>query len=91
MHLARQPVATGLEMAWVVMRGVLQGLAMWWSEHPQVPRERVVATAMNALWIGFERVSAGKLEARAGRWLEMATVVDRLQLAREIYRRLCGR
>jgi AcrR family transcriptional regulator len=51
--------AEGLEMAWVVMRGVLQGLAMWWSEHPGVPREQVVATAMNALWIGFERVSAG--------------------------------
>jgi hypothetical protein len=50
----------GLEMAWVVMRGVLQGLAIWWSEHPEVPRERVVATAMNALWIGFERVSAGE-------------------------------
>lgn len=49
----------GVEMAWVVLRGVLQGLAMWWSDHPQVPRERVVATAMNALWIGFERVQRG--------------------------------
>jgi AcrR family transcriptional regulator len=50
----------GLEMAWVVMRGVLQGLAIWWSEHPEVPRERVVATAMNSLWVGFERVGAGE-------------------------------
>jgi len=49
----------GAEMAWVVLRGVLQGLAIWWHEHPQVPRERVVATAMNALWIGFERVLRG--------------------------------
>jgi AcrR family transcriptional regulator len=49
----------GLEMAWIVLRGVLQGLAIWWSENPQVPRERVVATAMNALWLGFERVLAG--------------------------------
>lgn len=40
----------GLEMAWVVLRGVLQGLALWWSEHPEVPRERVVATAMKVLW-----------------------------------------
>lgn len=48
----------GLEMAWIVMRGVLQGLAMWWYEHPKVPRERVVATAMNALWIGWERAQA---------------------------------
>jgi AcrR family transcriptional regulator len=50
----------GLEMAWVVMRGVLQGLAMWWYEHPSVPRERVVATAMNALWVGWGRTQAGE-------------------------------
>lgn len=42
------------------MRGVLQGLAMWWYEHPEVPRERVVATAMNALWVGWERTQAGE-------------------------------
>lgn len=50
----------GLEMAWVVMRGVLQGLAIWWYDHPDVPRERVVATAVNALWFGFERVRRGE-------------------------------
>jgi AcrR family transcriptional regulator len=50
----------GLEMAWVVLRGVLQGLAIWWSENPQVPRDAVVATAMNALWLGFERVLGGE-------------------------------
>jgi hypothetical protein len=47
-------------MAWEVMRAVLQGLALWWYEHQQVPRAQVVATAMNALWIGFERVLAGE-------------------------------
>lgn len=52
--------AEGLEMAWVVLRGVLQGLAIWWSENPQVPRERVVATAMNSLWLGFDRVQKGE-------------------------------
>jgi AcrR family transcriptional regulator len=52
--------AEGLEMAWVVLRGVLQGLALWWVEHPEVPRERVVATAMNSLWVGFERTLAGE-------------------------------
>ncbi|HET7417828.1 MAG TPA: TetR/AcrR family transcriptional regulator [Solirubrobacterales bacterium] len=50
----------GLEMAWVVLRGVLQGLALWWVDHPEVPRERVVATAMNSLWIGFERAAGGE-------------------------------
>lgn len=32
---------------------------MWWYEHQDVPRAEVVATAMNALWIGFERTSGG--------------------------------
>lgn len=53
--------AEGLEMAWVVLRGVLQGLAVWWSEHAAVPRERVVATAMNSLWIGLERAQRGEV------------------------------
>lgn len=50
----------GLEMSWVVLRGVLQGLAIWWADNPEVPRERVVRTAMNALWLGFERVQEGE-------------------------------
>lgn len=58
--IAGTVVDEGLEMAWVVLRGVLQGLAIWWHENPQVPRERVVATAMNALWIGFERAQRGE-------------------------------
>jgi AcrR family transcriptional regulator len=58
-NLAGSVADEGIEMVWVVLRGVLQGLAVWWSEHPEVPRERVVATAMNALWIGFERAQAG--------------------------------
>jgi AcrR family transcriptional regulator len=56
------PEGTGteaLDMAWVIMRGVLQGLALWWYEHQHVPRAQVVAAAMNGLWIGFERVLAG--------------------------------
>jgi AcrR family transcriptional regulator len=49
-----------LEMIWEVLRGVLQNLAMWWYEHPDVPRERVVAVAVNSLWIGLERVQRGE-------------------------------
>ncbi len=59
-ELAGSAADEGLEMAWVVMRGVLQGLAIWWRDHPQVPREQVVATAVNALWFGFERVQRGE-------------------------------
>jgi AcrR family transcriptional regulator len=42
-----------LEMTWVILRGVLQGLALWWVDHPEVPRERVVANALGALWSGW--------------------------------------
>jgi AcrR family transcriptional regulator len=47
--------ADGLEMAAETMRAGLAGLAIWWDEHPRVPRERIVETAMNVLWTGFER------------------------------------
>ena len=47
-------------MAAEVMRAGLAGLAIWWSEHPHVPREQIVATAINAVWIGFERVRRGE-------------------------------
>jgi AcrR family transcriptional regulator len=49
-----------LEMAAEVIRAGLTGLAIWWSEHPHVPREQIVATAINAVWIGFERVRRGE-------------------------------
>jgi hypothetical protein len=42
------------------LRAVLQGLALWWYDHPHVPREQIVTTAMNAIWIGFERVLQGE-------------------------------
>jgi AcrR family transcriptional regulator len=48
------------EMAAQVMRGGLAGLAMWWSDHPEVPREQIVATALNVLWIGLDRVRRGE-------------------------------
>ena len=50
-----------LDMLWEVLRAVLQGLALWWYEHQHVARERIVTTAMNALWIGYERVLAGEV------------------------------
>lgn len=51
--------ADGLEMAAETIRAGLAGLAIWWDEHPHVPRERIVETAMNVLWTGFERLQAG--------------------------------
>jgi len=48
--------AEGLEMAAETMRAGLAGLAIWWDDHPQMPRERIVETAMHVLWSGFERL-----------------------------------
>jgi AcrR family transcriptional regulator len=54
------------EMAAELMRTGLAGLAVWWSEHPDVQREQVVATALNVLWIGLERVAGGETWTRSG-------------------------
>ena len=59
-NLAGAQDAEAFEMAVELLRSGLTGLAVWWREHPHVPREHVVATAMNVLWIGFERVRAGE-------------------------------
>jgi AcrR family transcriptional regulator len=62
--LAREPGAAGyaggadqetIEMAGEVVRAGLAGLALWWHDHPQMPREQIVRTAYNVLWVGFER------------------------------------
>jgi hypothetical protein len=47
-------------MAAEVIRAGLTGLAIWWIDHPEVPRERVVEAAVNSIWIGFERVQRGE-------------------------------
>jgi AcrR family transcriptional regulator len=57
-----QPGADALadaEMAAELIRSALTGLALWWQDHPDVTREQIVATAMNVLWVGFERLAAG--------------------------------
>lgn len=52
--------AVGVELTWETLRAVLQGLAMWWSERRDVPRQRVVAAAMNGIWVGLERYLQGR-------------------------------
>jgi AcrR family transcriptional regulator len=52
------PVAD--EMTADVVRSGLAGLAIWWSDHPEVPREQIVATAMDVLWVGLERLRDGQ-------------------------------
>ena len=47
-----------LEMAAEIIRSGLTGLAVWWSEHPEVPRAQIVETAIAVLWTGFEGVAS---------------------------------
>ena len=49
-----------LDLAWEVVRAVLQGLALWWYDHQDIPRAQIVSTAMNSLWLGLERVMRGE-------------------------------
>ena len=57
-RLAGSSDPEALEMAAEVIRAGLAGLAIWWDEHPHVPHERIVETAMNVLWTGFERLQS---------------------------------
>jgi AcrR family transcriptional regulator len=58
--LTEAPAEQALDMLWVALRGVLQGLAIWWADNPGVPRGQVVAAAMNTLWVGLERAGEGE-------------------------------
>jgi AcrR family transcriptional regulator len=58
-HLQAQGTPLAFAMAAEVIRGGLTELAIWWSDHPEVSRDQIVATAMNTVWIGFERVNNG--------------------------------
>jgi hypothetical protein len=60
-HLQTDGSPLAFAMASEVIRGGLTELAIWWGDHPEVSREQIVATAMNTIWMGFERVSGGEI------------------------------
>ncbi|HEX8054887.1 MAG TPA: TetR/AcrR family transcriptional regulator [Thermoleophilaceae bacterium] len=49
-----------IEMLGALLTGAVQSLALWWDEHPKVPRERLVERTMEFAWLGFERLRAGE-------------------------------
>lgn len=49
-----------IEMFGALLTGAVQSLALWWDEHPKVPRERLVERVMEFAWLGFERLRAGE-------------------------------
>jgi AcrR family transcriptional regulator len=40
--------------------GAVQSLANWWSDHQDVPRDRMVEQVMDFVWVGLERLRAGE-------------------------------
>jgi AcrR family transcriptional regulator len=50
----------GITMMAQQLSGALQSLALWWDEHPEVPREVIVDVAMDFCWLGLERVRDGE-------------------------------
>jgi AcrR family transcriptional regulator len=42
------------------LTGAMQSLALWWDDHPEVPRATLVDSAMEFCWLGLERVRDGE-------------------------------
>lgn len=50
-----------LEMIAQQMLGAWRGVAIWWDDHRDVPREDLVRMIMNVGWMGIDRLSQGEL------------------------------
>ena len=50
-----------IEMVAQQMLGAWRGVAIWWDDHRDVPRERLVRSIMNVGWMGLDRLSQGEL------------------------------
>jgi AcrR family transcriptional regulator len=53
-----------VEMLAQQLTGAWRGVAIWWDDHREVPRERLVATMMDLAWVGLERLSKGETWGR---------------------------
>jgi AcrR family transcriptional regulator len=42
------------------MRSGISGIAAWWFEHPDVPREQIRDEIVQLLWLGMQRILAGE-------------------------------
>ncbi len=42
------------------LMGSVTAIANWWDEHPEVPREQVLAMTMEFAWVGLERAAGGE-------------------------------
>ena len=49
-----------IEMLGELWGSALKGLARWWYDRSDVPRTELVEVAMDALWVGLERLRVGE-------------------------------
>ena len=49
-----------IEMLGELWGSALKGLARWWYDRSDVPRTELVEVAMDALWVGLERLRTGE-------------------------------
>lgn len=56
-----------IEMLAQQLVGAWRGVAIWWDDHRDVPRENLVQTLMDFAWIGLDRLSQGESWERRSR------------------------
>jgi hypothetical protein len=57
-ELAGMPAEQAAWMLAKLSQSATNGLAQWWYEHREVPRDQVAALARRALWEGFGQMLA---------------------------------
>jgi len=50
----------GVQVVAQLLVGAVQGLATWWEEHQELPRERIVEMTMDFAWLGLQRLGKGE-------------------------------
>jgi AcrR family transcriptional regulator len=56
----------GVQVVAQLLVGAVQSLASWWSDHQELPRERIVEMTMDFAWLGMHRLSRGERWQTAG-------------------------
>ncbi len=49
-----------IEMLAQQLTGAWRGVGIWWDDHREVPRERLLETLMDFAWLGLDRLSKGE-------------------------------
>jgi hypothetical protein len=62
--LSEEEVLEQARLTVPLLVGALQGLMSWWLDHPEVPRAKVEARAVDFGWLGLDRI-------RRGEWLPL--------------------